>query len=162
MQSEIYNIEKPCAAYWTRHRAFLFLTILSGTFDALCVGHPFALHGIRRYVAKPQKVTRSRAPAARYCKSRNDAIHTRRRQILHESGKHWFFSPDSKPFCPKNSVNLVCLQSVYSLIWKTSWQRRLELNQSWWSEVANTYPYFWLIGWIYVRFRVEKQGLFLL
>ena len=94
---------------------FSFLALLDGTFDALCVGHPFALHGIGRYVAKPQKVTRSRALAARYCKSRNDAIHTRRRQILHESGKHGFSLPDFKLVLSKSPRKTgsfaKCLQS---------------------------------------------------
>ena len=67
---------------------FPFLAVLGGIFDALYAGHTFTLYGIRRYVAKPQKVTRSRALAALCRESQNGAIHTRRRQILHESGKH--------------------------------------------------------------------------
>ena len=68
----------------------------------------------------------------------------------------------SSPFSRK-SLWIRLVYKVFTVSFeKTSWQRRLELNQSWWSGVANTYPYFWLIGWIYVRFRVEKQGLFLL
>ena len=67
---------------------FPFLAVLCGIFDALYTGRTFALHGIGRYIAKPQKVMRSRVPAARYRESRNGAIHTRRRQILHESNKH--------------------------------------------------------------------------
>ena len=81
---------------------FPFLTVLGGVFDALYAGHTFTLHGIRRYVSKPQKVTRSRASATRYCKSRNDAIHTRKREKLHKSGKHCFFSPDFTPALPEN------------------------------------------------------------
>ena len=81
---------------------FPFLAILSAAFDALYAGRTFALHGIGRYVAKPQKVMRSRVLSARYRESRNGAIHTRRRQILHESGKHCFFSPDFKPVLPEN------------------------------------------------------------
>ena len=65
---------------------FPFLAVLGRIFDALYAGRTFTLHGIRRYVAKPQKVTRSRASATRYGKSRNDAIHTRKREKLHESG----------------------------------------------------------------------------
>ena len=67
---------------------FPFLAVLCGIFDALYAGRTFALHGIGRYVAKPQKVTRNRTPAARYRESWNGVIHTRRRQIFHESGKH--------------------------------------------------------------------------
>ena len=67
---------------------FPFLVVLGGIFDALYAGRTFTLHGIRRYVAKLQKVTRSRASATRYCKSRNDAIHTRKRKTHHESVKH--------------------------------------------------------------------------
>ena len=67
---------------------FPFLAVLGGIFDTLYAGRTFALHGIGRYVAKPQRVTRNRTSAVRYCKSRNDVIHTRRRQIFHESGKH--------------------------------------------------------------------------
>ncbi len=67
---------------------FPFLAVLCGIFDALYAGRNFALHRIGRYVAKPQKVIQNRAPAARYRKSRNSTSHIRRRQILHESGKH--------------------------------------------------------------------------
>ena len=67
---------------------FPFLAILSAAFDALYAGRTFALHGIGRYVAKPQRVTRNRTPAALCRESRNGAIQTRRRQILHESDKH--------------------------------------------------------------------------
>lgn len=81
---------------------FSFLAILSGASDTLYAGRAFALHGIGRYVAKPQKVTRSRAPAARYRKSRNGAIYIRRRQILHASNKRWFLVSDFKPFLPEN------------------------------------------------------------
>ena len=81
---------------------FPFLAVLGGVFDALYAGHTFTLHGIRRYVSKPQKVTRSRASATRYCKSRNDAIHTRKRENLHKSGKYCSFSPDFTPALPEN------------------------------------------------------------
>ena len=81
---------------------FPFLAVLCGIFDALYAGRNFALHRIGRYVAKPQKVIQNRAPAARYRKSRNSTSHIRRRQILHESGKHWFFSPNFKPVLPEN------------------------------------------------------------
>jgi hypothetical protein len=65
---------------------FSFLVVLGGTFDALYAGRTFALHGIGQQPAKPQKVTQSRASAARYRKTRNGAIHTCKQQILHESG----------------------------------------------------------------------------
>ena len=65
-----------------------FLAILGGIFDALYAGRTFALLRIGRYVAKPQKVMRSRALAALCRESQNGAIHTRRRQIFHGSGKH--------------------------------------------------------------------------
>ena len=60
MQSEIYNIGRPCAAYWTRYRAFS----VSGGFGRhirypLYTGRTFALHRIGQYAAKPQKVTRN-------------------------------------------------------------------------------------------------------
>ena len=67
---------------------FPFLAVLGGIFDTLYAGRTFAFHGIGRYAAKPQKVTRNRAPAARYRKSRNGVTHIRKRQILHESDKH--------------------------------------------------------------------------
>ena len=67
---------------------FPFLAVLDGIFDALYAGRTFALHRFGRYAAKPQKVTRSRVPTARYHESRNGAIHTRRRQIFHGLGKH--------------------------------------------------------------------------
>ena len=104
MQSEIYNTGKPCATYWTRHRAFspFWRFCACGIFDALYAGRNFALHRIGRYVAKPQKVIQNRAPAARYRKSRNSISHIRRRQILHESGKHWFSLPDFKSVLPEN------------------------------------------------------------
>ncbi len=105
MQSEIYNNpilviqrrtvrcplpsttqESPVLRVERGAGLFPFLAVLGGIFDALYAGRTFTLHGIRRYVAKPQKVTRSRASATRYCKSRNDAIHTRKREKLHESG----------------------------------------------------------------------------
>ena len=84
---------------------FPFLAVWGGIFDALYIGRTFALYGIGRYAAKPQKVTRNRTPAARYRKSRNGAIHARRRQILHESSKRWFWCLISSLFCPKISVN---------------------------------------------------------
>ena len=164
MQSEIYNTGKPCAAYWTRRRAFSISGNLSAAFDALYARHTFALHGIGRYVAKPQKVTRSRAPAARYCKSRNGAIHTRRRQILHESNKHEFWFLISSLFCCQS----VHLDGSWCLVyhWRKiqHWQncqwnyRRRKANankyhpdkvsiyQPWWPEVENVYSRSWLIG----------------
>ena len=67
---------------------FPFLAVLGGIFDALYAGRTFALHGIGQQPAKPQKITQSRALAALCYESRNGAIHTRRRQILHESNNH--------------------------------------------------------------------------
>ena len=98
---------------------FPFLPVLGGVFDTLYAGHTFTLHGIRRYVSKPQKVTRSRASATRYCKSRNDAIHTRKRENLHKSGKYCFFRPISRQLCPRISGNPVRLESVHNFICKT-------------------------------------------
>ena len=86
---------------------FPFLAVWGGIFDALYAGRTFTLHGIRRYAAKPQKITRNRTPATRYRKSWNGVPHIRRRQILHESHKHWFWWLISSRFCPKISVNPV-------------------------------------------------------
>lgn len=67
---------------------FPFLAVLGGIFDALYAVRTFALHGIGQYAAKPQRVTRNRALAALCYESRNGAIHTCKRQILHESNSH--------------------------------------------------------------------------
>ena len=104
MQSEIYNnpilvIRRRtvrCPLPSTTQGFFPFLAILSATVDALHTGRTFALHGIGRYAAKQQRGTRNCALAALCRESRNGAIHRRRRQILHESGKHGFSLPDFK------------------------------------------------------------------
>ena len=66
---------------------FPFLAVLGGIFDALYTGRTFALHGIGRYAAKPQKVTRNRTLDALCRESWNGVIQTHRWQIFHESGK---------------------------------------------------------------------------
>ena len=53
-----------------------------------------------------------------YRELRNGAIHTRRRQIFHESNKHWFWSMISNPFCSKISVNPVHIENIHSFVWE--------------------------------------------
>ena len=98
---------------------FPFLAVLGGVFDALYAGHTFTLHGIRRYVSKPQKVTRSRASATRYCNhGMMQSIRANGRTFTNQASIV-FSRPISRQLCPRISGNPVRLESVHNFICKT-------------------------------------------
>ena len=154
MQSEIYNIRKPCAAYWTRHRAFPVF----GDFE----------RHIRSPVRRTHPCTLRNRTIANQTTKGHTKPHTIRTILLiseqcnlyaqtadiSQSDKHSFFSPDPSPILPESPCKAVlfvrCLQFRLNNHFGNIHRKQISILRS---DAENNYPPSFLtdrIGWIYI------------